>query len=109
MRIATLSGFVLAAALAIAPGSFTHAQGAGQDMKSAGHATKDAAVDTGHATKKVTKKTYHGTKKVAKKTGHVTKVVAKDAGHDTKVGAEKTGHGLHKLGDKVAGKPAPQQ
>ncbi len=40
-------------------------QSAKQDMKDAGHDTKNAAKDTGHAVKKTTKKTTH---KAAKKT-----------------------------------------
>ena len=66
MRTATLRGFVLTATFAAAS-CFAHAQTAGQDMHTAGHDTKDAAVDTGHATKHVTKKAYHGTKHVAKR------------------------------------------
>ena len=38
-------------------------QGAGQDMKDAGSATKEAAKDTGRATKKTAKKTGHAVKK----------------------------------------------
>jgi Ni/Co efflux regulator RcnB len=45
-----------------------------QDMKDAGHETKDAAKDTGRAVKKTAKKTGHevkkGTHKAAKKTEH---------------------------------------
>jgi len=48
------------------------AQTAKQDMKDAGHETKEAAVDTGHATKKVAKKTAHKTKVAAKKTKNAT-------------------------------------
>jgi hypothetical protein len=126
---------VTAAGLAVGLGcGMALAQGAGQDMKDAGHATKDAAVDAGHATKTAavdtahgTKKVYHktaaGTKTVAHKTAHGTDVAAdktahgaKVAGHDTKVGAKKVGHGTkvaakdtahgtENLGDKVAGKP----
>ena len=108
MRSHSFRGLMLAATLAVASTGLAFAQTAGQDMHSAGHETKDAAVDTGHATKHVAKKTYHGTKHVAKKTGSATEHGAKVAGHDTKVGAEKTGHGIHKLGDKIAGKPTPQ-
>jgi hypothetical protein len=70
------------------------AQTAGQDMHSAGHDTRNAAVDTGHATKTTTKKGYsktkHGTKKVYHKTKHTTK---------------KAWHGTENLGDRVADKP----
>ena len=43
-----------------------------QDIKNAGHETKDAAVDTGHATKKATKKAAHKTKRAAVKTKNAT-------------------------------------
>jgi hypothetical protein len=58
-----------------------------QDMKDAGHATKDAAKATGRATKKTAKKTgyavKHGTKKAVNKT------------------AEKTQEGADKVRDKT--------
>jgi Ni/Co efflux regulator RcnB len=57
-------------------------EGAGQDMKNAGSATKDAAKDTGRATKKTAKKTGHAVKKTTKK------VVNKSA-KKTKEGADK--------------------
>ena len=47
--------------------------GTKQDMKSAGHETKDAAVDTGHGIKTGTKKAFHKTKHGLKKTGHKIK------------------------------------
>ena len=59
------------------------AQTAKQDMKNAGHETKEAAVDTGHATKKVTKKAAHKTKRAAIKTKNATE----------------------NLGDRIANKP----
>jgi hypothetical protein len=34
--------------------------------------------------------------------------VGKDVGHGTKVAAEDTANGTKKVGDKIAGKPAPQ-
>ncbi|MHB1938751.1 MAG: hypothetical protein ACYCOR_19535 [Acidobacteriaceae bacterium] len=47
-----------------------------QDMKSAGHSTKNAAKDTGNGVKSGTKKTWrstkHGTKKAAHKTARKT-------------------------------------
>ncbi len=52
--------------------------GAKRDIKSAGHETKDAAVDTGHGIKQGTKKGYHKTKHFTKKVGH--KIEGK---HDT--------------------------
>ena len=101
MNMPTFAGFALAAALTL--GTAVAQDTVKGDTKAAGRDTKNAAVETGHATKKVAKRTAHGTKKVAHKTGEV----AQDVGHDTKVGAQKTGHGIHKLGDKIAGKPAP--
>ncbi|HEV2647358.1 MAG TPA: hypothetical protein VGU46_13430 [Acidobacteriaceae bacterium] len=95
MKIQTITKFMFTAGLAMGLGAgVAFAQTAGQDMKDAGHATKDAAVDTGHATKKVAKKTAHGTKHVAKKTGHATKHAAVATGHRTE-----------NVGDAIAGKP----
>jgi hypothetical protein len=48
-------------------------QGAKQDMKNAGKATKDAAQDAGRATKKTAKKTAHETKKGANQAAKKTK------------------------------------
>ena len=58
-----------------------------QDMKDAGHATKNAAKDTGHATKSM-----------AKRTGHATKRTSKSAAHKT---ARKTRQGAEKVEDKT--------
>ena len=58
-----------------------------QDMKDAGHATKNAAKDTGHATKNT-----------AKRTGHATKRTSKSAAHKT---ARKTRQGAEKVEDKT--------
>lgn len=61
-----------------------------QDMKDAGHATKDAAKDTGRATKKTAKKTGRATKRATNKA------------------ARKTEHGAEKLDEKTkpnAGQP----
>ena len=65
-------------------------QTAGQDIKNAGHDTKDAAKDTGHGIKKGTKTGYRKTKNGTKKAYH------------------KTGRGVAKVGDKMEGKPSPQ-
>lgn len=62
--------------------------GAKQDMKDAGHETKDAAKDTGRATKKTAKKTGHAVK-------HTTKKVTHKA-------AEKTDEGAQKVEDKTS-------
>lgn len=53
-----------------------------QDMKDAGHNTKDAAKDTGHGVKQGTKKSWHATK-------HTTKKVTHKAAHKTVQGARK--------------------
>ena len=42
-----------------------------QDMKDAGHSTKDAAKDTGHGVKSGTKKTWHKTKHTTKRATHI--------------------------------------
>jgi hypothetical protein len=66
---ATIVGFALSVA---AP-----AQTAGQDMKDAGHETKEAAKDAGkgtvHATKTAARKTKNGTKHVAHATADATR------------------------------------
>ena len=62
----------LVLALMISPAITSPAQTAKQDMKDAGHDTKDAAVDTGHATKRVTKKAAHKTKRAAVKSKNAT-------------------------------------
>lgn len=63
---------------------------AGQDMKNAGHETKNAAKDVGH-----------GTATAAKKTGSATKNTTKKVVHK---GAQKTDEGA----TKVEGKTQPQ-
>jgi len=62
--------------------------GVKQDLKSAGHDTKDAAKDTGHAVKQGTKKSYHATKKGAKKVWSKTKNTTKGAAEGAKDGAK---------------------
>ena len=63
-----------ALALAVVMGSaiMLPAQTAKQDMKDAGHETKEAAIDTGHATKKVAHKAKSKTKSAARKTKNAT-------------------------------------
>lgn len=66
-----LTRYVLALALASATSAFAvglpqDTQSAKQDMKDAGHETKNAAKDAGSATKKTTKKATHKTAKKAK-------------------------------------------
>jgi hypothetical protein len=62
-------------------------QSASQDMKDAGHHTKQAAKHTGSATKKT-----------AKKTGHTVKSTTKKGVHKT---ASKTKEGAQKVEDKT--------
>jgi hypothetical protein len=62
--------------------------GVKQDLKTAGHDTKDAAKDTGHAVKQGTKKSYHATKNGTKKVWHKTKNTTKGAAEGAKEGAK---------------------
>jgi len=65
--------FLLGAGLAVGLGAgAAYAQDAGQDMKDAGHETKQAVKDTGHATKTTAKKVGHKTKRATKKAVHRT-------------------------------------
>ena len=74
MIFGKLSGFVLAAAMIVSMSagiaSAQNDAGAKQDMKSAGHETKGAAVDVGHGIKQGTKKAYHKTKRGTKRAAH---------------------------------------
>ncbi len=75
MRTLKFSTLALAAALALGTSAFAaapHQDGAKQDMKAAGHDTKEAAVNTGRGVKTGTKKAYHGTKRGVKKAYHKT-------------------------------------
>lgn len=65
------------------------AQTAGQDMKDAGHATKDAAKDTGDGVAKGTKKVWHGTKKGTSKAYDKTKEGTEEGYDKTKAGTKK--------------------
>lgn len=58
-----------------------HDPGFKQDMRNAGHETKDAAKDTGHGVESGTKKTWHSTKRGTKKATH-------HVAHETHEGAE---------------------
>ena len=84
-----LSALVLGAALACTPalGWSQQDSGAKQEMKDAGHETKDAAVDAGHGVKQGTKKAYHATKRTTKKVWHKTKNTTKGAVEGGKEGA----------------------
>jgi len=89
------------------------AQTAGQDMKDAGHETKNATKDVGHGIAKGTKKGWHttksGTEKVASGTKHgtekaydKTKSGTKHVVHGT---ARATEHGANKVEDKTEPNP----
>jgi len=90
-----MSAFFLAAALSSGSAFGWSAQpaaaedsGARQDMKDAGHETKDAAKDVGHGTEQGTKKAYHSTKRGTKKAWHKTKDTTKGAVNGAKEGAK---------------------
>lgn len=74
MQIRKAGTIFLTAVLTLGMSSgFALAQdGAKQDMKDAGHETKDAARDTGHGISKGTEKAYHKTKHGTKKAYHKT-------------------------------------
>jgi hypothetical protein len=96
VKTSSITRIVLTAGLAASLGcGVVYAQTAGQDMKDAGHDTKNAAVDTGHATKTTTKKAYHKTKSGTKTAYHKTANGTKTATHRTE-----------NAGDALAGKPA---
>jgi hypothetical protein len=82
-RILKLSSLALAAALSIGATSTLAVAQAKQDMKEAGHDTKDAAKDTGHGVKTGTEKGYDKTKSGTKKVFHKTKSGTKKAYHKT--------------------------
>jgi len=71
------------------PFSATQDSGAKQDMKDAGHDTKDAAKQAGHGVDQGTKKAYHKTKHATKKAWHKTKDTTKGAVNGAKEGAKK--------------------
>jgi len=85
MNVRKWSGVALSAALAVGMSAgVAFAQqdtGAKRDIQNAGHATKDAAVDTGHGIDKGTHKAYHKTKHGTKKAWHSTKSHSKRAAH----------------------------
>jgi len=62
--------------------------GAKQDVKDAGHESKDAAKDAGHGVKQGTKKAYHKTKHGTKKAWHKTKDTTTGAANGAKEGAK---------------------
>ena len=90
-----LSTFLLGAALVCGsalgwsqPSSPSQDSGAKQDMKDAGHESKDAAKDAGHSVKHGTRKAYHATKHGTKKAWHKTKDTTTGAAHGAKEGAK---------------------
>ena len=106
LKTTRMTQLLMAAGLAVGLGSgAAFAQDAGQDMKDAGHATKDAAVDTGHATKKVTKKAYHKTVNATETAADKTGDAARKTGHKTKVVAKTAAHRTENAGDAIKGEP----
>ncbi|HEX4004862.1 MAG TPA: hypothetical protein VHX60_01680 [Acidobacteriaceae bacterium] len=87
--ITALCGAALLAAPAFAFPNPYAPQTASQDMKTAGHDTKDAAKDTGNGVKKGTKKAAHATKKGTKKAWHKTKSTTTGAVDGAKAGSKK--------------------
>ena len=83
------AAIVLGALLAGGPSLGWSQDGAKQDMKNAGHDTKDAAKDAAHGTKQGTKKAYNATKHGTKKAWNKTKNTTKGAAHGAKEGADK--------------------
>lgn len=75
---------------AVGLGALAAAQdsGAKQDMKNAGHDTKNAARSAGHGVKQGTKKAYHKTKHATKKAYHKTANTTKGAVNGAKQGAK---------------------
>jgi Ni/Co efflux regulator RcnB len=90
-----LSAFLISAALMLGPGAGWSQQpdshrdnGAKQDMRDAGHESKDAAKDTGHGVKQGTKHAYHSTKRGTRKAWNKTKNTSKGAVNGGREGAK---------------------
>jgi hypothetical protein len=84
-----VSALFLGAALLCAPApGWSQDNGAKQDMKDAGHETKNAAKDAGHGVKQGSKKAYHKTKSGTKKAWHKTADTTKGAANGAKEGAK---------------------
>lgn len=84
-----IPSLLFATALACTP-SLTWSQdntSAKQDMRDAGHETKNAAKDAGHGVKQGTKHAYRSTKRGTKKAWHKTKSTTKGAVEGAKEGA----------------------
>jgi hypothetical protein len=88
MQLHRITGIMLAAALTCSTVAFAQVK---QDMKHAGHETKEAAKDTGHGIKTGTEKGYHATKSGTEKGYHKTTHVTKKAYHKTATGTENVG------------------
>ena len=84
-------GFVLVCGPALVwsqPSSPSQDSGANQDMKDAGHESKDADKDAGHGVKQGTKKAYHKTKHGTKKAWRKAKDTTTGAANGAKEGAK---------------------
>jgi Ni/Co efflux regulator RcnB len=71
------------------PSSQSQDNGAKQDMKDAGHESKDAAKNAGRSVKQGTKKTYHKTKRGTKKAWHKTENTTNGAVDGAREGAKR--------------------
>jgi hypothetical protein len=89
------------------------AQTAGQDMKDAGHETKNATKDVGHGVAKGTKKAYHKTEHGTEKAYDKTKEGTEKGYHKTAQGTKKVVHGTARAtehgANKVEDKTTPNQ
>jgi hypothetical protein len=91
-RAALFSALICGPALAFSQPSVPSQDrdsGAKQDMKDAGHDTKDAAKDAGHGVQHGTKKVYHKTKHSTKKAWHKTRDTTEGAANGAREGAKK--------------------
>jgi hypothetical protein len=95
-----LWGSALCVTLAVG-GASAVAQTTGQSMPTAGHPTTHVAEDAGNGIKRGTSSAYRKTSKGTKTAYHKTQQGAKKT-------LQETGHDVAKVGDKMAGKPAPQ-
>ncbi len=90
------SAFFLGAVLVCGPAlgwsqqsSPSQDSGTKQDIKGAGHESKDAVKDAGHDVKQGTKKAYHKTKHGTKKAWHKTKDTTTGAVNGAREGAKR--------------------
>jgi hypothetical protein len=106
------AGVVLTTTPAFAANPVLAQDTAKQDIKDAGHDTKEATKKTGHAIAKGTttaaRKTKNGTETAAKDTGHATKEAAVKTKEGTKKVVHSAAKGTEKTADKVEDKTQPK-